>query len=276
MKYLKSLKKYFVKFSKLTVRFLKKCLRLSCLVAIGIFLLYPLGLPTPEGIHRDYAEFPNGVDNFTIPFESFVYITVQSTSYINPQENMTASASGIVIRTLNTEKTYILTAGHACEPLMVLFGSNMGLGDTFQSNTTVEVYDYFGFKHEAEILGIDFDSDLCLLESNDVWNDGIPISRAMPKSGERVYSIAAPRSIFSPGNALLFDGYYTGLDQSMDAYFTIPARPGSSGAGIINKHGHIVGIIHSAAVELENLAIASSVYDIDAFLSSYIIYVSAY
>ena len=123
---------------------------------------------------------------------------------------------------------------------------------------------------------LDVESDLCLLQSDDVWNSGLPISKHMPRTGEKVYSIAAPRSIFSPGNALLFDGYYTGVDQHIDAYFTIPARPGSSGAGVFNDKGHIVGIIHSAAADLENLSIASTVYDIDEFLSKYIIFTSSY
>ena len=274
MKLFKRIKKNFRYFIKSALLISQRIIRILCLSVLGVFILYPTGLPEPRPVSNDYAEFSNGtiVD---IPFESFVYINVDST-FPNSEETMTVSASGIVIKTLNTDKTYILTAGHACEPLMVVFGPSIGETEDFENDSSVVVYDYFGFRHDASIVGIDYEDDLCLLSSDDKWNDGLPISRHMPRTGEKAYSIAAPRSIFSPGNALLFDGYFSGLDTTLDAYFTIPARPGSSGAGIINDEGHIVGIIHSAAADFENLSIASPVHDIEMFLSNYIIYVSAY
>jgi hypothetical protein len=159
---------------------------------------------------------------------------------------------------------------------MIILGPAALHLENYESTSRVIVYDYFGYRHDASIVGVDYEKDLCLLESDDIWNEGLPLSRRMPTTGEKVYSIAAPRSIFSPANALLFDGYFSGLDQDLDAFFTIPARPGSSGAGIFNDRGEIVGIIHSAAMDFENLSIASSVYDIESFLSNYIIFVSAY
>ena len=85
--------------------------------------------------------------------------------------------------------------------------------------------------------------------------------------GEKVYAIAAPHSIFSPGNALLFDGYFTGYDMTENAFYTIPTKPGSSGAGVINDEGELIAIIHSAPGSFENLAIASSLKNVKHFLS---------
>ena len=249
----------------------KKILRVFCLSAIGLFVLYPTGLPEPKprSLEYEYALIPQET-NIKFPLESFVFITVRTEEY----GGMSVSASGIVIQTLNDKKSYILTAGHACEPLMVLAGLTRDLPTSYESTSVVTAYDYFGYPHETKIVGISIKDDLCLLESDDIWNQGLPISKTMPRTGEKVYSIAAPRSIFSPGNALIFDGYYTGLDEAMDAYFTIPARPGSSGAGIFNKNGEIVGIVHSASENFESMSIASPVYDIDSFLSQYVIFIS--
>ena len=231
-----------------------------------MFILYPLGLPEHKPASLEYALIPQS-EEIIFPLESFVFIAVDS------QElgGISLSASGIIVQSMNKSKTHILTAGHACEPKMVMLGLTQGPTSEYQSTSDVIVYDYFGYPHEAKIIGLSFEHDLCLLETTDVWDPGLPLSRSMPHTGELVYSIAAPRSIFSPGNALIFDGYYTGLDQFMDAYFTIPARPGSSGAGIFNKQGEIVGIVHSAAANLEHMSIATPVYDIDRFLSKYII-----
>jgi len=254
----------------------KFTLRVGAFSFLGLFMLYPTGI-APGSDGNDYYEFsPISAPDREIvyPFESFTFITADSVPAINGMSPVSASASGIVIQTRNKNVTHILTAGHVCEPMIAIMPYGFDLTESYQSQVNVVVYDYFGYPHDAEIVGLDPVSDLCLLKSEDTWNEGLVISRSMPHTGEKVYSIAAPRSIFSPGNALLFDGYYTGLDQTMDAYFTIPARPGSSGAAIFNSQGQIVGIIHSAAQDFENLSIASSVYDIDSFLSMYVVFIS--
>jgi hypothetical protein len=234
-----------------------------------MFILYPLGLPEYEPKSFEYALMPPS-EEFKFPFESFVFITVDS----EEMGGISLSASGIIVQSMNKSKTHILTAGHACEPKMALLGLTQPPEGEYKSASEVIVYDYFGYPHDAIIVDLSFEHDLCLLETTDIWNQGLPLSSSMPHTGEKVYSIAAPRSIFSPGNALIFDGYYTGLDQFMDAYFTIPARPGSSGAGIFNRQGKIVGIVHSAAADLEHVSIATPVYDIDRFLSEHIMVVT--
>jgi V8-like Glu-specific endopeptidase len=52
----------------------------------------------------------------------------------------------------------------------------------------------------------------------------------------------------------------------MNAFYTVPTKPGSSGAAIFNNRGQIVGIIHSAPADFENLAIASSLEQVKMFV----------
>jgi hypothetical protein len=136
----------------------------------------------------------------------------------------------------------------------------------FSKDMDLTVYDYYGFPHSASVISVDDKQDLCLLESADIWSTGSPLANYSPITGERVYTISAPHAIFSPGNALLFDGYYTGLDPYMNAFYTVPTKPGSSGAAIFNNRGQIIGIIHSAPADFENLAIASSLEQVKMFV----------
>ena len=111
-------------------------------------------------------------------------------------------------------------------------------------------------------------SDLCLITSDEVWTEGSLLATDMPKRGEKVFNTAAPSGIFSSMNVLILDGYFTGFDHVSDAYFTVPARPGSSGSPIYNRDGEIIAIIHSAAMTFENLSISSDQEAIKEFLTS--------
>jgi S1-C subfamily serine protease len=162
---------------------------------------------------------------------------------------------------MDTTSSYILTAGHVCDPRFGL----PPMPDEMEETIEIVSYDYYGFPHEASIVAVDDEQDLCLLASNDIWSDGSPLANYSPLTGEKIYAISAPQGIFSPGNALLFDGYFTGLDYSMNAFYTVPTKPGSSGAGIFNSRGQVVGIIHSAPETFENLAIASSLEEVKMF-----------
>lgn len=209
------------------------------------------------------------------PFSDFVFISVEVTMEMDGETLgiIHSTASGVVVSTIDRSKSYILTAGHVCDPS---FDQEVPDFLPFSQKADITVFDYYGFQHKSTVLGVDQDHDLCLLESLDVWTEGSSLSHKIPGTGEKVYAISAPHSIFSPGNALLFDGYFTGFDDKMNAFYTIPTKPGSSGGGVFDKSGNIVGIIHSAPAEFENLAIASSLENVKEFLSHYVIFITSY
>ncbi len=257
----------FKKIGSFFVKLTKQFLRSAALVLIGLFIIFPTGISTDPGVYEKRESMPNS--NSGYPFDSFSFISVTSEVY-NLNEKIgevTASASGIVVMTNDSTHTYILTAGHVCDPAY----ETQGLMPTpLRAEVGVIAYDYFGTGHTVDVLGVDYIHDLCLLRSEDIWTPGVTLSKYPARIGEKVYSIAAPHSIFSPGNALLFDGYFTGYDMTENAFFTIPTKPGSSGAGVINDEGELIGIIHSAPGSFENLAIASSLKNVKFFLYEHV------
>ena len=250
-------------FAKLT----KQILRSAALVLVGLFIIFPTGISTDRGTYEKRELMPNSSTGY--PFESFSFISVTSEVYHIDEKigEVTASASGIVVMTNDSTHSYILTAGHVCDPAYETQGL---MPSPLRAEVDVVTYDYFGNEHPVDVLGVDYVHDLCLLRSKDIWTPGVTLSKYPSRIGEKVYAIAAPHSIFSPGNALLFDGYFTGYDMTENAFFTIPTKPGSSGAGVVNGDGELIGIIHSAPGSFENLAIASSLKNVKLFLYDYV------
>ena len=263
------------KIKKMTDFFKKaisKFTKISLLCAFGVFTVYPLGIDQNREVFIKNATIPGSSAYF--PFSDFVFISVEVSIEMDDVSVgiIHSTASGVVVNTIDRSKSYILTAGHVCDPSFDQEVSSL----PFTQDADITVYDYYGFQHKSTVLGIDKDHDLCLLESNDVWTDGSSVSHSIPATGEKVYAISAPHSIFSPGNALLFDGYFTGFDDKMNAFYTIPTKPGSSGGGVFDTSGNIVGIIHSAPAEFENLAISSSLEHVKEFLSHHVIFITSY
>ena len=255
--------------------------------SLNSFLTYALGIGSICLISSYMAIkiYAAQQDAAHIPIENFVFIEAEKQVFkACDDENCLQEetfwgeyrmlSSGVVISSIDDyDKTYILTAGHTCEavvnPESGLPMPNQYYELGLSARSVITIQDYWGLYHDAEIVDYDMVSDLCLISSDEVWTDGSFLATIMPKRGERVFNTAAPSGIFSPMNVLILDGYYTGFDYVNDSYFTVPARPGSSGSPIYNRDGEIVALIHSAAMTFENLAIASDQEKIRAFLISH-------
>ena len=111
---------------------------------------------------------------------------------------------------------------------------------------------------EAEYYSSDRINDVCLIRSRGTWGIPVPIADSMPEIGETVYNVAAPLGIFNPGMVPMFQGSYVGSDGEQREYYSLPARPGSSGSAIINSSGEVVGVLHSAFRGLEHMSICAS------------------
>ena len=162
-----------------------------------------------------------------------------------------SSASSTIIQRGNGF-TRLLTAGHAC--------AVSEIGDT-----VTMVQDFNGGKHFVTAQIYSENPDLCLLETDDEWGVPLYISLSVPQHGDRVWNMAAPSGIFAPGMLLIFDGYYSGRKDASD-YYTVPAAPGSSGSAILDSHGDIIGVVHSAILKFPNLAACVTQDQIISFL----------
>ena len=216
----------------------------------------------------------------TIPYHSFVLIQHQIAIMpsgcilssggctLPPGEIMSSRGSGAVIGH-GQGMSHILTAAHVCQHRRaegVIMG---GLPYEYEYIENVSVVDFHGNTRPGLVIATDRENDLCLISVEGQWTDAVPLSSQMPDLGEQVQNMAAPMGIFSPGMVLMFDGRYSGLDRDGEAFFTIPSYAGSSGSSIVNSSGEIVGIIHSATRNFNNVAIATPIEPITSFLSQY-------
>ena len=165
--------------------------------------------------------------------------------------------------------TYVLTAQHVCEQddapkNVTLLGANYEVN----SETIINFSDIRGAAHKGNVVYADKENDICIVSSPGMWGSPARIAKEMPRPGEKVYNIAAPYGIYSPGMSLTFEGFYSGRDMRGNEFYTVPARPGSSGSAIFNSSGEIIGVVHSAMINFEHLAISCRLENIvDAYQS---------
>jgi len=108
----------------------------------------------------------------------------------------------------------------------------------------------------AYILWVDPDHDLGVLKVRDFR--GVPISVRTSHDlsvGERVYAIGSPRGL----ELTLSEGLVSGLREYEDGRIiqtSAPISPGSSGGGLFDEQGRLVGITSFGLTESENLNFA--------------------
>ena len=229
------------------------------------------------------------VDLHLVPNKCVVKETRESCDHLLvdlPPKTISTRGSGTIIKSVN-DKTYILTADHVCNhPTQSFFempfripGVTMAPGTRLTAVVSVEQSiqiisaDHQGLRHESKVHATDTLNDVCLLVTTGDWGSEIAVSIAesLPALGARVYSISAPFGMFEPGNPgvkLHFEGRYSGHDDRGNYFYTVPARPGSSGSAILNDDGEIVGVVHSAMTTFEHVALSSSLESIRALAAT--------
>jgi len=193
--------------------------------------------------------------------------------FINSMEpvSMTGTGSGMVVHHRNG-LTYVLTAAHVCQDRSqrsIQISTVLGDAElSIEQRISLISIDYYGNRHTTRVLSVDNENDICLIDSPGTWGYPVPVSSNEPEIGEIVYNVAAPLGIFEPRMVPIFDGRFVGADPTGRRFYSIPTGPGSSGSAILNNRGEIVGMIHSAFTQFENLAISASLADIRSMLRS--------
>ena len=182
-------------------------------------------------------------------------------------------SSIVVYKNISHSRTYILTAAHVCDTdptdeFVYVTGDNEFKVTITQKIIEIEIVDYTGTSRKAKIHTIDKPNDLCVAYTENLWGRAFGVSDINPIIGEKVFNVASPHKIWSPGMVLMMDGYYSGKASNGFYHYTIPARPGSSGSPILNKHGQIVGMVQRAVSGFENLALSTSTQAIREIMSS--------
>ena len=188
-----------------------------------------------------------------------------------PERTVSASGSGMIVRSL-PYSTFVMTADHVCrteETETINFPTPAGpVPIVISKSMSIETVDYFGNQREAEFFSSDPTNDVCLIRTRGQWGRPVAIADSLPAVGERVINVAAPMGIFNPGMVPMFEGQYLGNDYAQRHFYSLPARPGSSGSAIMNTRGEIVGVLHSAFRGLEHMSIAASLDSVKELMTS--------
>jgi len=182
-------------------------------------------------------------------------------------------SSIVVYKNMSKSQTFILTAAHVCDTdptdeFTYVTGDNSYKVTITQKVLNIEIVDYTGTKRTAEIHSLDKPNDLCIVYTQNLWGRPFIVSNSDPVVGQKVFNIASPHKIWSPGMVLMLDGYYSGRAVNGFHHYTIPARPGSSGSPILDSRGRIVGMVQRAVTGFENLALSTSAQAIREIMSS--------
>ncbi len=163
-----------------------------------------------------------------------------------------ASGSGASVAK-NKFGTYIITAAHICED------KNVPTDPTISSSSTYQIISMKGEKHKAEVISTIYEKgvDICMLFAKGVYIDPVEIADRAPKAGDKIYNLAAPYSIGSPGAVPIMEGRYIGeVSKGLIAY-SVPAAPGSSGSGLFNTRGELVGVLYAVYWKFHNICLSN-------------------
>ena len=125
--------------------------------------------------------------------------------------------------------------------------------------------DINGDVRPIQVLALDPMTDVCIFKMPYESVGVVPLADKMPLIGERVYLGAFPLGVYEPGHVPFFEGFYAGKLNDKDS-FTVPVAPGSSGGGIVNQRGELIGIVSMAIEGFENLTLTANIENIQTLL----------
>jgi len=216
-------------------------------------------------------------NNMTVPRASFVKVEVDLSVRICDEETGACeiksgpfiSGSGFVVGKGRYKGSYVMSAGHVCDPSayakVVAGGNPWQLGF---SGVTKEKKAY-----TMHVLEVDNDKDLCLLYAPDLERIPIKVAKRKLLPGSRIWNVAAPRGILYRGAPIIIDGIFNGTNQETghDMY-TMFVAGGSSGSAILSEEGEVVGLVSMMDLRFPFIVYSPSHDDISEFFHRAIAY----
>lgn len=201
-----------------------------------------------------------------LPYDSFVKLEKK---FFDKQQNYLFSsfASGVIVKHFKNS-TAILTAKHFCDNVdeekrlpkdqLPLFG----IIGVYNKEQNV----YFSVAEKLDKI-----FDLCIIYTDSkIEQEALILSPIKPERSEKVFNISGPLGLSNGNTVLVFEGYYAGLLVSSvseyTALYSIPAASGSSGSGILNEHGELIGILYAVMKEFNHVALVVPYDEVKRFL----------
>ena len=171
------------------------------------------------------------------------------------------SGSAIIIDS-TAEGSWSISAGHVCYPEEDPHGLNL-------EDWKMLAIDMHGNIRPMEIVALDMSNDVCIFKIPDGPMPFVPLADKQNNIGDRAFLGAFPGGLYEPGFVPMFEGFYSGeltVENKKWSGFTIPVAPGSSGGGVVNEEGELIGIISMAISEFENITLAAKLENIQNLL----------
>ncbi len=251
---------------------LKKMLTGVASLALMTILLLPSLISCKTASHQ--IKKPK-IHHIKLPIDSFAHIMI--VKEITPvackpsQKNIkdcqklikklpvvTSRSTGSGMLMSHNNKRFVITAAHVCLTPDIEETTYQGSVIELASKNKIVITFPGGAKFITRVAFIDTEEDVCLLHPPIESKSPKPVylSPKPPERGDRVYNIAAPLGIFDDNLTLVFEGIYSGSTNNMH-YYTVPARPGSSGSVVLNRNYQVIGTINVAVNNLESVGIGS-------------------
>ena len=169
------------------------------------------------------------------------------------KKRMDSSGSGFIVRN-DDDGSYIITAAHVCDNKDIESYTAI-MPNVEITKRSFYVADIYGNKFVTAILNYDSKIDVCVAYTYGLYKPAVKISSEAPRPGDIVFNLAAPLGVFAPNMVPIMHGIYSGEMDDM-AIYSVPAAGGSSGSGVFNSHGELIGLIHSVFVRFNNLSLS--------------------
>ena len=182
-----------------------------------------------------------------------------------PDLEMRGSGSGLLV--MSDSGPAVLTAAHVCARDTPDTFKHGDVEISLLTMVKIKVRSPLKGTYGATIIRMDEEKDLCLLKPEKVFTYPVQLAEREPELGDKVITIAAPFGISGRNLALIFNGYFSGTRGST-RFYTVPTRPGSSGAAVLNTKFEVVGVLHTAFRDLENVGMGTGLEDVRTFLFS--------
>lgn len=166
------------------------------------------------------------------------------------------TSSGSATRIVWDGNYYWITAAHVCST-----PANPEVVSIARAMTV-----YVGGTGNAEAINnvtLQLESDLCLMEASP--GPARRVAKKDPALGAAVHVLAYPGGIFVPEALPMYDGRFGGRIQN-GCMSTIPVAGGSSGSGVINRQGELVGVVSAVMRTFNHFTIAACLEQVRQFV----------
>lgn len=165
--------------------------------------------------------------------------TIDTANYgENPFAKMTGPVHRLLVEDIGTGTYVVVAEGYA-----------------FTAGHVVELIQYMDDAEEWEIVHADYQNDVVLVKDPSFHCPCAPLADQLPVLYSKVWSVSHPRGTELD---IVVDGRYQGMEGTRQIY-TVNSVNGSSGGGIFNTNGELIGIISAVPSTTTDVGAASPV-----------------